>query len=165
MRMLWATFTSPCAVMVRCLCKYRGCLIFLLSQIRIWQGVVITKIWVARIFYGLARFGDTWVRQDVLVWNIPSKQELWSHKQPAVTRQRPTNNNRVIMFFCAVHADGYTRNSGIRHVISKQQLQWNRNGVFYAVVPGCYKQDQLGVGVKSETVKYGCESHGTRSQE
>jgi hypothetical protein len=45
--------------------------------------------------------------------------------------------------FCAVLADGRTRNSGIRHAIAKQQLRCNRRTVFYTrSMQRCYKQNK-----------------------
>jgi hypothetical protein len=80
-----------------------------------------------------------------VMWHIHSKKEFGS-QHLAVTRRRPLNNNRGMMF--AVCVNGCAHNNEIRHTIAKQQFHYNRRTVF-SLWPmlRCYKQELLAVAV------------------
>jgi hypothetical protein len=70
--------------------------------------------------------------KHIILWHISSKKELWS-QQPAVTRQRPVNNNRGRVFSeqSVPMAEHATMES---HAIAKQQLNRTEERCFRADV-------------------------------
>jgi hypothetical protein len=62
-------------------------------------------------------------------------------QQPAVTTQRPLNKSNDV--FCDVRANFCACNKGKRYVITKQQQNWKRKGVFYVVRMEALQEEQV----------------------